>query len=201
MNGRREQQINKFRRKSVQAHSLHKFNIDSFYSKGNNQANLNRIIISNKKKSFNKLKFMPFQKRNTNDWKKSHSKRISVQLSTTKNNKIFEKYNMNEEINSKTEFQKTKISYIKKNNNKSIKNINNLKNTNFDSSNLTRITSVIKLEHDIKNVLNYMKLKIAERKLRNSRHSDNNILNLERNKLSGTPELKPKKKIIIKNKK
>ena len=200
MNGRREQQINKFRRKSVQAHSLHKFNIDSFYSKGNNQANLNRIIISNKKKSFNKLKFMPFQKRNTNDWKKNHSKRISVQLSTTKNNKIFEKYNMNEEINSKTEFQKTKISYIKKNNNKSIKNINNLKNTNFDSSNLTRITSVIKLEHDIKNVLNYMKLKIAERKLRNSRHSDNNILNLERNKLSGTPELKPKKKSKFKNK-
>ena len=200
MKGRREQQNYRFRRNSVQNHSLNKFNLDSFYSKGNNQVNLNRIIVANKKKSFNQIKFNPFQKRNTNDWKKNHIKRSSVQFSAIKNNKILEKYNMNEEINSKKELQTTKISYIKKNNNKKIKNINEPKNTNFDSSELTRITSVNKLEHDIKNVLNYMKLKIEERKLRHSRNSDNHFLNLDKNKLPGTPELKQKKKLKLKNK-
>jgi len=200
MNGRKEQQTNKFRRKSVQAHSLNKFNLESFYSRGNNHVNLNQIFTTNKKKSFNQIKFSPFQKRNTNEWKKRHNKRASVQLSTSNNNKIFEKYNMNEEINSKKELQNTKISHNKKINNSKIKNINKTKNSNFDTTKLNRITSVNKLENNIKNVLNYMRLKIDERKLRYSRHSDNNILNLDINKSSGIPELKSKKKLKIKNK-
>jgi len=200
MNGRREHQTNRFRRGSVEAHSLNKFNLDSFYYKGNNQPNLNRIFTTNKKKSFNKIKFIPFHKRNTNDWKKHHNKRSSFQLPATNNYKIFEKYNMNEEINSKKELQKTRISFIKKKDNKTIKNTKKTSKTNFDSTKLNRITSVNKLEHNIKNVLNYMKLKIAERKSRYSRNSANNIMNLDKNKLSENPEHKSKKKLKYKNK-
>jgi len=200
MNGRREHQTNRFRRGSVEAHSLNKFNLDSFYYKGNNQPNLNRIFTTNKKKSFNKIKFIPFHKRNTNDWKKHHNKRSSFQLPATNNYKIFEKYNMNEEINSKKELQKTRISFIKKKDNKTIKNTKKTSKTNFDSTKLNRITSVNKLEHNIKNVLNYMKLKIAERKSRYSRNSANNIMNLDKNKLYKNQEHKSKKKLKYKNK-
>ena len=200
MNGRREQQTSKVRRKSVQTYSLNKFNLESFYSKGNNHVNQHRIITAHQKKSFNQLRFNPFHRRISNDWKKHHSKRSSVQLSTANNHRIFEKYNMNEEINSKKELQSTKISYIKKNNNNiKIKAINKTNNNNFDSNNLTRITSVNKLENNIKNVLNYMRLKIDERKSRNSRRSDNNILNLDINKSSRNPELKSKRKSKLKN--
>jgi len=209
MNFKREQILNKIRRKSVQGNYEKKYNLDYLNSKKKHQFSLtptrniinineNINIFSNdfipfnrkkkSKKSFNKIK--QIHKIKSIEWKKKITKRGSAQLIKTKT--FHKKFELPGEEN---------ISKIENFNNKNLSQ--KLQNENMHKSfvikNHPKINSMNKLEHSIKNVLNYMKFKIEERKVR---QNQNNIYQREEGRLSSSPKLKImlSKKKKIKNK-
>ena len=209
MNFKKEQILNRIRRQSVQGNYEKKYNLDYLTSKAKHQFSLtptrniiniseNINILSNDlgpfnikkrtKNSFNKLINKQFNKLKTVDWKKNIRKRSSAQLIKTKT--FHKKFELSEDNSSKNDnFNNSPNIKLQK------KNLHN----SFTIKKPSKTKSMNKLEHSIKNVLNYMKLKIEERKIKQSKNS---IYQREEGRLSSSPKLKVilSKKKKIRNK-
>ena len=206
MNFKKEQILNKIRRKSVQGNYKQKFNLDYLNSKAKHQFSLTptrNIINLNENINILSNDYIPFNKKKKS--KNSFNKIISKQFKRIKTVRKISKRGSIQIIKTKTfhkkfELPEENISRIDNyNNNLSHKIQNNNLHKSFIMKNRPKVNSMNKLEHSIKNVLNYMKLKIEERKVK---QSQNNIYQREEGRLSSSPKLKImlSKKKKIKNK-
>ena len=203
MNFKKEQILNKIRRQSLQGKLNKKINLDFLISTAKhkfsespkkNNKNINEnintfnndLIPFNKKKksnkSFNKILNNQIHRIKTVDWRKSPTKRSSAKLIKTKT--FHKKLHLSEEN-------------IPKNDNFNNNHSNKLEKKNLYKSfyiNHEKINSMNKLQYSIKNVLNYMKLRIEEKKVKQNK---NNVYQREEGRLS----LSPKLRIMITKKK